>query len=49
MIAEIEKERMIMLGGVSGDHQKNDIDEEDIEVKLTRMLGGVGGEQEPLL
>ena len=50
MIAEIEKERMIMLNGENpAAHQKNEIDEEDIEARLTRMLGDVDADQQPLL
>lgn len=44
-MAEIESERMHMLG-IEGTN-KDENDEEEIEARLTKMLGG--GEQEPLL
>jgi hypothetical protein len=49
LIAEVENERMIMLGVAAGGDQKYQNDEEDIDARLTKMLGGVGNEQEPLL
>jgi hypothetical protein len=44
LIAEVEKERMIKLGGATDDHLNNENDEADIEARLTKMLGGVGEE-----
>ena len=44
MIAEVDKERMIMLGKATDDHHNNENDEADIEARLTKMLGGVGEE-----
>ena len=38
-----------MLGVAAGGDQKYQNDEEDIDARLTKMLGGVGNEQEPLL
>jgi hypothetical protein len=49
LIAEVEKERMIMLGKATDDHHNNENDEADIEARLTKMLGGVGEENHPLL
>lgn len=41
---------MIMLGAAAaGGHQSTNNDEADIDARLTKMLEGVGGEQEPLL
>ena len=41
---------MIMLGvAAAGAHQSSNNDEADIDARLTKMLGGVGEEKEPLL
>lgn len=38
-----------MLGKATDDHHNNENDEADIEARLTKMLGGVGEENQPLL
>lgn len=40
---------MIKLGAATDDHLNNENDEADIEARLTKMLGGVGEENQPLL
>jgi hypothetical protein len=43
------RKKLIMLGVAAGGDQKYQNDEEDIDARLTKMLGGVGNEKEPLL